>query len=215
MNKQNLPPMQQRADVRESIIGKATEMFHQKGLRSVTMDDIAHSLTMSKRTLYQIFADKEELLLACVKQHECDERKWLTDLAANTQNVLEFILRLSTEKMKRADTISHQFLEDIAKYPRVIQYIEQSKRENEDESVAFFAKGVEQGLFRKDINFRIVTRQLSSDVDTMVRNGLITEFPQNELFANTFMLYIRGCATLKGVQMIDDYLAGSRTFTGS
>lgn len=207
MSSQNLPPIQQRPDVRERIVRIATEMFHQKGLRSVTMDDIAHSLTMSKRTLYQIFADKEELLLACVKQHEQDERQWLSELAASTHNVLEFLLRLSTEKMKRADTVSHQFLEDIAKYPRVIQYIEQSKRESEDESVAFFSKGIEQGLFRKDINFRIVTRQLSSDVDTMVRNGLITEFPQNELFANTFMLYIRGCATLKGVQMIDEYLA--------
>ena len=207
MSTQNLPPIQQRADVRERIVRIATEMFHTKGLRSVTMDDIAHSLTMSKRTLYQIFADKEELLLACVKRHELEERQRLSELAASTQNVLEFLLRLSTEKMKRADTISHQFLEDIAKYPRVIQYIEQSKRESEDASVAFFSKGIDQGLFRNDINFRIVTRQLSSDVDTMVRNGLITEFPRNELFANTFMLYIRGCATLKGVQMIDDYLA--------
>lgn len=45
-------------DVRKQIISVAAEMFHQQGIRSVTMDDIAHRLCMSKRTLYQIFADK-------------------------------------------------------------------------------------------------------------------------------------------------------------
>ena len=58
--------IQQRADVRVHIVEVATKMFHHQGLRGVTMDDIAHELTMSKRTLYQIFADKEQLLLDCV-----------------------------------------------------------------------------------------------------------------------------------------------------
>ena len=70
-------------DVRKQIISVAAEMFHQQGIRSVTMDDIAHRLCMSKRTLYQIFADKESLLLACVIQHEEEVIKQLEDPSAD------------------------------------------------------------------------------------------------------------------------------------
>lgn len=73
-------------DVRKQVISVAAEMFHQQGIRSVTMDDIAHRLCMSKRTLYQIFADKESLLLACVIQHEEEVIKQLEKVYNNTQN---------------------------------------------------------------------------------------------------------------------------------
>lgn len=75
-------------DVRKQIISVAAEMFHQQGIRSVTMDDIAHRLCMSKRTLYQIFADKESLLLACVIQHEEEVIKQLEEVYNNTQMYL-------------------------------------------------------------------------------------------------------------------------------
>ena len=87
-------------DVRKQIISVAAEMFHQQGIRSVTMDDIAHRLCMSKRTLYQIFADKESLLLACVIQHEEEVIKQLEEVYNNTQNVLEFLLLVFSLKLK-------------------------------------------------------------------------------------------------------------------
>ena len=198
--------IQQRADVRVHIVEVATKMFHHQGLRGVTMDDIAHELTMSKRTLYQIFADKEQLLLACVKHHNEDERKFLEKVAEQTDNVLEFLLVLFKEKLKHIDEVSPQFISDLIKYPRVMEYISQCKHAQEDDAVNFLNKGKEQGLFREDVNFRIVSRQLSSGLDTMVRNGLIDQFPQSELFANTMIPYIRGCTMAKGMEMMDKFL---------
>lgn len=199
-------PIQQRPDVRAHIVEVAMKMFHQQGLRSVTMDDIAHELTMSKRTLYQIFADKEELLLACVKHHGEVEAELLENLAEKTNNVLEFLLVFFKEKLKHIDEVSPQFISDLTKYPRVIEYINQCKHAQEDDAVNFLNKGKEQGLFREDVNFRIVSRQLSSGLDTMVRNGLIEKYPQSELFANTVIPYIRGCTTAKGMELMDKFM---------
>lgn len=192
-------------DVRKQIISVAAEMFHQQGIRSVTMDDIAHHLCMSKRTLYQIFADKESLLLACVIQHEEEVIKQLEEVYNNTQNVLEFLLLVFSLKLKELNEIDPLFFEDMQKYPKVIEHIRQHKNENEQKSASFLQKGVEQGVFRKEINFQIVARQLSSCFDDVVENGLIDEYAKSEVFMNTIILYIRGCATQVGIAMIDNY----------
>ena len=192
-------------DVRKQIISVAAEMFHQQGIRSVTMDDIAHRLCMSKRTLYQIFADKESLLLACVIQHEEEVIKQLEEVYNNTQNVLEFLLLVFSLKLKELNEIDPLFFEDMQKYPKVIEHIRQHKNENEQKSASFLQKGVEQGVFRKEINFKIVARQLSSCFDDVVENGLIDEYAKSEVFMNIIIPYIRGCATQVGIAMIDNY----------
>lgn len=177
-------------DVRKQIISVAAEMFHQQGIRSVTMDDIAHRLCMSKRTLYQIFADKESLLLACVIQHEEEVIKQLEEVYNNTQNVLEFLLLVFSLKLKELNEIDPLFFEDMQKYPKVIEHIRQHKNENEQKSASFLQKGIEQGVFRKEINFQIVARQLSSCFDDVVENGLIDEYAKSEVFMNTIIPYI-------------------------
>lgn len=71
-----------RDAARAQVIEVATRLFHTQGIKNVTMDDIAHALTMSKRTLYQIFADKEDLLLACVVKHDEAEHERMSRLVS-------------------------------------------------------------------------------------------------------------------------------------
>ena len=52
---------------RELIVEQAAKMFVNQGVKAVRMDDIAHELSISKRTLYELFGDKEELLYLCIK----------------------------------------------------------------------------------------------------------------------------------------------------
>ena len=201
-----LKPIQQRQNVRENIIEQASTLFHQRGIRNVTMDDIAHAMTMSKRTLYQIFTDKEQLLLACVENHEHEMQQTLEQIFHNTDNVLSFLLRVFGCKMKELDEVQSAFYADIHKFPKVVAHIKAHQKAQEDESVKFLNKGIEQGMFRSDVNFRIVARQLAANFDSVVRNGLVDEYSQREIFVNTVIPYIRGCATLKGIEMIDAFL---------
>ena len=62
----------QKAELRERIIMTATEAFTLKGIKCITMDDIAAALGISKRTLYEVFADKESLLKECILQKQAE-----------------------------------------------------------------------------------------------------------------------------------------------
>lgn len=203
---QNTLPIQQREDVRQQVIEAAAALFHKKGIRNVTMDDISHKLAMSKRTLYQIFADKEQLLLACVMMHEDEESRFSEKLTQKTKSVLDFILMFSAHKMSDMDCIRPEFYIDLIKYPRVAQHIEMHKKKVEESAIEFMKKGVEEGYFRQDVNFGIVMRQLLYGMDQFLQNRLIEEYSQRELFMNTVIPYIRGCSTHKGIEMIDAFL---------
>lgn len=194
-----------RTEVYEQVILVAAKLFQQQGIRSVTMDNIAHHLGMSKRTLYQMFADKETLLLACIKRHDDEVIERLEAVSNKTNNVLEFLLLVFSIKMKELDDINPRFFDDLLKYPEVIEHIRQHKKMKEEKSTNFLKKGVEQGVFRKEINFQIVARQLSSCFDDVVENGLVNEYSKREVFMNTIIPYVRGCATMKGIEMIDNY----------
>ena len=59
-------------ETRDRIVESAIELFNRNGCKGVTMDDIAGSIHISKRTLYEVFANKNELVLACLKQVHCE-----------------------------------------------------------------------------------------------------------------------------------------------
>lgn len=200
------PSEQQRNDVRNNVIATASDMFRLIGVRNVTMDDIAHKLTMSKRTLYQLFSDKEELLLACCKQHDECSLKEFEAMQQTASNVLEFLLIMFSNKIKELNETVPTFWQDICKYPSVAAYINQKNQEQKQAAVEFLQKGIEQGVFRKEVNFEIVVHQLFAGVDIMVHSEFLEKFSQIELFFNTLIPYIRGCSTHKGIDMIDQFL---------
>lgn len=192
--------------VRQHVIEAATKAFHTKGIKNVTMDDIAHSLTMSKRTLYQAFADKEELLLACIRQHSEKNDRIVAEHLNESSNVLESILTLLAQKMKDMHDIKPSFFNEMLKYPKVTAYFNQKQKMQENDAVAFLNKGKEQGYFLNDINFHIVYNQLTEGINTIMHNEVLANAPQVDVFRNTVLPYIRGCATLKGIELMDRFM---------
>ena len=82
----------QKAELRERIIMTVTEAFTLKGIKCITMDDIAAALGISKRTLYEVFADKESLLKECILHKQAERDKYLQAIYEQSNNVLEVIL---------------------------------------------------------------------------------------------------------------------------
>ena len=192
--------------VRQRIIEQAVQAFHHVGIKSVTMDSIAHALSMSKRTLYQMFSDKEELLLACIKWHDEQYEKELTQMLDKRDNVLEFILTTFAKRLDEMQQIKHTFFMEILKYPKVMAYFGEKQKLQEKDAVEFLNRGIEQGYFRRDVNFRIVYNQLTEGINTMLRNKVLQSYSQRELFCNTVLIYLRGCATLRGIELIDKFM---------
>ena len=129
--------------VKEHIVLAAAKAFAQKGVKTVRMDDIATGLSISKRTLYELFHDKEDLLLDVMKLHREEMQEYMTQVASKAENVLEVLLKFFQRSAQDFQNTNRKFFEDIEKYPKVMRYIDESRKENLDSAMEFYRKGVE------------------------------------------------------------------------
>lgn len=154
-----------RAELRDRIIVKATEAFTLNGIKSITMDDIATSLGISKRTLYEVFEDKETLLKEVVLRNEREQNEFLTTLISESSNVLEVILICFQKSIEVFHNTNKRFFEDLKKYPKVYNMMKNNREKDSESTIAFFKTGVEQGIFRDDVNFAIINLLLHEQFD--------------------------------------------------
>ncbi|MDC7179420.1 TetR/AcrR family transcriptional regulator, partial [Bacteroides cellulosilyticus] len=141
----NMKEHPQRLELRERIIDTALNSFATHGIKSITMDDIAAALGISKRTLYEVFSDKETLLMECLLKAQREGDAYVKDVYEKASNVLEVLLKLYQRSIEKFHNTNKKFFEDIKKYPKV--YAELMKRRNRDseETIAFFKLGIQQG----------------------------------------------------------------------
>ena len=204
--------IQMEQEVRRNMVVKtAMELFRVKGIKDVTMDDIAHSLKMSKRTLYELFDDKESLLLYCMKTEGILQRDRLRERVENAANVLEPVLYDFAFRMEELRKVAPSFFSDLNRYPKLIAYMTEVRQEQRKMAVDHLSKGVAQGLFREDVNFEIVYNIICSQFDFIISSEEFKKYTPSELFNNLVLNYFRGCATPKGVEIMDDFFMRHRS----
>lgn len=203
-NKKRLDKQQ----VKEKVVVVAAEAFMCKGIKNVKMDDIATKLSISKRTLYELYSDKEELLLEVVKLHREKMKKYMVTIASKAENVLEIIMNFYIKTTEDFQTTNILFFEDIKKYPRVTQFLDEGRKENAESTVAFYRKGVEQGIFREDVNYDIVQEMIHGQMDTLMHSETRHNYSMIEIFKTIVFIHLRGISTEKGLKMVNDFLEG-------
>lgn len=195
-----------RALLKEKIISTATTCFHSQGIKAVKMDDIAHRLSISKRTLYELFHNKEELLLACIKSGRERFTKHLEELMRQGANTMDVFMDIITTQMDDTHRINPLFFAEMDKYPSVVNYLEKTRAEQHANSQEFFIKGVKEGYFRDDVNFDIVLEISNSCVEHVMKSAMYDRFPLYEIHHTVTIVFVRGLCTEKGVKCIDDTL---------
>ena len=193
-------------ETRARVISAASAAFRERGIKGVTMDDVSHMLGMSKRTLYQVFRDKEDLLLACVQRHEAEVDRRLSEAAAQAGNVLELVLLVFKMKMEEMEGKTFGFFTDILKYPKVEAHLRQGRKRQERLAVDFLSSGIKEGVFLPSVDFSIVYNHLMEGMEALMRNPEMHSRGEREIFVNTAVVTIRGCATPRGVEMIDAFM---------
>lgn len=192
--------------LRNHVVVAAASAFMQNGVKNVRMDDLAANLSISKRTLYELFGDKEELLLEVVKIHNQEMKNYMRNVASKAENVLEVILTFYMKTVDDFQITNRSFFEDIKKYPKVMSYLETGRRENVKAAIAFYQKGVEQGIFRDDINFVIVQEMIQGQMDMLLRSKHVSSFSLVEIFETVVFMHMRGISTEKGLKIVNDFL---------
>lgn len=196
----------QRADLRERIVVAAMEAFRTKGIKSITMDDIAAALGISKRTLYEVFSDKESLLKECILKTQGDRDKYLQQVYEESHNVLEVILAVFQKSIEMFHQTNKRFFEDIKKYPKVHEMMKTRQDSDSEKTMSFFKVGVEQGIFRPDVNFAIVNMLVREQFDVLLNTDICNEYPFIEVYESIMFTYIRGISTEKGAKVLEDFI---------
>lgn len=195
---------QYRKELRDKIIAYAMREFHQRGVKAVKMYEISRGLRVSKRTVYEIFGDKEELLLAGMKieraEYKARVEQYALTHARNVIDVIGYIYRLQMERNQRVGIV---FYEEIHRMPRILEFLKEEHDKEYDDSMRFFQAGVDEGYFRKDVNFEVVFESSKICMSEMMHQQLYKRFTMQELFDNYTLIIIRGFCTDRGLELLD------------
>ena len=135
-----------RQELKEKILITAINLFHKHGIRSVKMDDIANELKISKRTLYEIYSNKEELLLEVVRRDKQREKRRMDEIGRTGSNVINIIIEICRFRLQKLQ-LNPLFFEEIHKYPELLAYVRRVHDERETDAHAFIQRGIDEGDF--------------------------------------------------------------------
>ena len=200
-------------NLKERIIENASDLFLQKGVKSMTMSDIANELGVSKRTLYEVFRDKEDLLENCIWSHLAKVDKAIRTLAENSEDVIDTVMRAYGRYLNETKTINRSVIHDLKKYHSVLyKKVAQKQKENMSLFLPLFEKGIRQGLIRDDINFEIILWLVRSQFRSLMNDDYFPtdKYSVNEFIQVIILNFIRGIATPSGVKKVDDIVEKMR-----
>ena len=197
-------------EIRERIIEEATSQFLQFGIRNVTMDGIAAAIGMSKRTVYEAFKDKSELVHSCLdmlkQKHKCRNEEIIHSL----QNVVETIFAFMKEGIKAMNAINPVFFRDMEKlYPKAWEDLRKNnEKEAFDLSKELLHKGIDEGFFRSEINIPIVAKLFHEQMNLLADEKVFPrdEYNYADVFQSLTINFMRGISTKKGIELIDSIL---------
>jgi AcrR family transcriptional regulator len=201
-------------ELKDRIIESASTLFFQKGVKSMTMSDIAYELGISKRTLYEIFRDKEELLEECINLHMSKADREIEQMRENSENVVDALMRMYAKHLKEAKSVNKSMVHDLKKYhPQIYEKIECRQRAGMDMFMPLFQRGREQGLLRDDVNFEIVSWLLKSQFKALIEDEYIPtdKYSADEFIRAIILNFIRGISTPMGNERIDKIVAELKT----
>ena len=195
--------------IKQRIVREAKEQFMLYGVKSVTMDEIAASLGMSKRTIYEHFTGKKELLSAGV-DHVHEEQD-CADLLRSEQaeTVLDEFLDLLTALDERSHRNGKLSFEVGKYYPEIY---EEKYRAYHDKAVERFrdrmTKGIEQGVILPGLNLEFSAYMLLEMIYNVIMNRkhivVRMHVPITDAFKYTIVYLLRGFSTDKGIRIIDE-----------
>jgi AcrR family transcriptional regulator len=145
--------------VKDRIIKSALNLFWRYGIKSVTMDDIARDLGISKRTIYQHYSDKEAILALVINEELNSQKCELEKLDERAENPIEQLIYSSVQMREAMANMNPTFLYDLKKYYPAAwelfqtykhEYIIKSLRDN-------LIKGIELGLYRPEIDVDVLS----------------------------------------------------------
>ncbi|MDA3953989.1 MAG: TetR/AcrR family transcriptional regulator [Bacteroidales bacterium] len=191
----------------ENILLKVGELYNKYGIKSVTMDDIARELGISKKTLYLYFENKSELVSKVLDFNLEKRNCTFKELYKKDQNAVEELLEVGMHVIKSLQEYNPSTEYDLKKYyPDLYNRLHTVKKEKMYEAVLKNTiKGKKEGLFRADLDNEIISKMQTGRFLNM---GADEFFNANDVMKPKYILelfiyHIRGIANSKGLEVLE------------
>ncbi len=209
-NEENQVSSQEFEAIKNSIVEGAQELFWTYGLRSVTMDDIASKLAMSKKTLYQYIQDKADLIYLCAEHQLKGDTCSMDEAAESADNAIDEVLRIMEYNRQFFLNFHPSLLLDLQRsYPKAWKMFTRHKEEKVIKKIKEnIQRGKNENLYREDIDAEVVARMRMAQVESIFNPQVFSQKKYNigEVQFQIFKHFLYGLVTLKGHQILAEAL---------
>jgi AcrR family transcriptional regulator len=196
-------------ELRERIVKSAEERFMRYGIKSITMDDIARDLGISKKTIYQFFTEKGELVSMVMKNHIHAQQIILENIRKSAVDPIDEVLKISDYLKSSLQNTNIIVLFEVQKYhPQCYKLFLDYKEECiHTMLMQNMERGKELGLYRAEINVEIIAKLRTEEITIGFNPAL---FPPDKFTAQGVQVefldhFLHGICTLKGHKLINKY----------
>lgn len=176
------------------------------GVKSITLDDTARALAISKKTIYQYFQNKADLVYEVARVFIQMERDRGDQMAHAARHAVEELVMVANWSFQTFRQMSPSLIFEVRKYyPQAWDLFEDFKSSYLSSKISEnLRRGIYEGLFRSDLHIEIVTRMRLNQIDASLRDDLYpaTRFDAAEVQRQLFDMYIRGLLTDRGREVL-------------
>ncbi len=196
-------------ETKDRVLQGAEELFFKYGIKSVTMDDIAKHLSISKKTIYQFYGDKNEIVDTLMRLKLEEDKTIIQQIHLESENVITEVFGLMKHMSQMFSKLNPNVFYDLQKYhPEAWKLFNEFKEECMETMVEnAIKKGVKEGLVRADINTKIIARLRMEEIQLGFNANV---FPPDKYKIVDVQLelldyFLHGICTLKGHKLINKY----------
>ena len=190
----------------DHIISEAGKLLSRVGPQSMTMDMVARNCGISKRTLYENFPDKRTLIKECIDADHRKQSQEVKAIFASAPNCYDGLFQVYVRVRTYLQESSMNFVDEIKRlYPEIFAHQQEQEKQFVQGLSNVLHKAQDEGHVIKSINTDIAAFLFLSTMRNLHRSDRIKdyEFKDIEVFDGAFLNFLRGIATLEGIDYID------------
>ncbi len=199
----------------QELIEKASQVFMRLGIKSITMDDMARQLGVSKKTIYKYVKDKNELVERTLALHGQHEHGQIEEICEKGYNAIDEIFEISKFVSEMLSNVHPSVHFDLEKYyPEAWAKTMRERQQYVFECVnGNLEKGGKDGLYRSNLNPEIIARIYIAKLDVLFDGEIFPaqKFNFAEVYLEFFRYHIRGIASEKGLNYLIEKVQKERS----
>ncbi len=197
-------------DINISILETAHKLFFQQGIRHTTMDQIAQTLGISKKTIYQFYENKDDLIVEAIKHNIMHDHARIIKLINKSENIIAVMKQIGDDMYRKFQQSNPLFFEDIKRYDSLLEekLFKPNKHLKDQALIMMLEQGKKEGVFKPDLESKIAGIFIRESLRQMkeFEELLYPEFTRNDIYQTILVNYFIGISTEKGKILIKEHL---------